>query len=196
MEPTMAAMDDLLKSLPIDQLAGKLGVDPATAESAAGSVLPAIFGGLQANADDPAGAASIDNALSQHSPQLVEGGINLDDVDTDDGEKIAGHIFGPQKDQVVAKLSESTGTEPGLLSKLLPTLAPIALSYLSKQLQARGQAPGGAASGQTAASGGGDIGNVLGSLLGGGSEASGGAGGFDIGSILGGLGGLLGGGRR
>jgi len=207
----MAGLDDLLNSLPLDQIAGRLGVDPGEAQAAASGLLPAIFGGLQANANDPAGAASLQEALTQHGPRLVEGGIDLDDVDTEDGAKIAGHIFGGQKDQVVAKVAETTGTEPSILSKLLPALAPIALSYITKQLAARGQAQPQAGSPQSQASapnaeqgsaqaGGIDVGSILGSILGGGGSTApaqqAGAGGLDIGSILGGLGGLLGGGRR
>ena len=187
----MAGLDDLLKALPLDQIAGKLGVDAGTAQSAIGGLLPAILGGLKANAEDPQGAASIQEALSQHSPQLVEGGVNLDEVDDNDGEKIAGHIFGDKKDAVVAKVAESTGQEAGLLGKLLPTLAPIAMSYIAKQMSGGGQQQ--AAPQAAQASGGGlDIGNLLGGLLGGGGSGSSG-GGLDIGNLLGGL---LGGGRR
>ena len=203
----MAGLDDLLNALPLDQIAGKFGIDPSTAQSAVSGLLPAIFGGLQANASDPQGAASLEKALAQHDPSLVEGGINLDDVDTDDGDKIAGHIFGGQKDQVVAKVAESTGTQPNILSQLLPTLAPIALSYITKQLANRGQAPSAAQPAQVPQAapapqqaGGVDIGGILGSILGGGGSGApgqqAGSGGLDIGSILGGLGGLLGGGRR
>ncbi|RZS63174.1 DUF937 domain-containing protein [Xylanimonas ulmi] len=190
----MAGLDDLLKALPLDQLAGSLGVDADTAQSAVGGLLPAIFGGLQANAADPAGAASLGQALAQHSGGLVDGGVSLDDVDTDDGAKIAAHIFGSQQDQVVAKVAETTGASSGLLQKLLPALAPIAMSFLSKQLASKAQ---GSAVPEATGQDAGGIGGVLGSILGGGSGGSGAqGGGFDIGSILGGLGGLLGGGRR
>lgn len=192
----MAGLDDLLKALPLDQIAGKFGVDPGTAQSAAGGLLPAILGGLKANAEDPQGAASIQEALSQHSPQLVEGGVNLDDVDVDDGQKIAGHIFGDKQDAVVAKVAETTGQQPSLLSKLLPALAPIAMSYIAKQMSGGGQQTTQAASqGAAAPEAGGGLGGLLGGLLGGGGSGGGG-GGLDIGGILGGLGGLLGGGRR
>ncbi len=53
----MAGLDDLLKALPLDQIAGKLGVDAGTAQSAIGGLLPAILGGLNANAEEPQGAA-------------------------------------------------------------------------------------------------------------------------------------------
>ena len=52
-------MDDILQNLPIDQLAQELGADPQEVQQAAQTALPALLGGLQANAQDPAGASSI-----------------------------------------------------------------------------------------------------------------------------------------
>src|SRR5690606_37152780 len=89
---TMAGIDDIISSIPLDQLAGRLGVDEATAQQAVGAALPALLGGLQANAQDPAGAASLGEAITQHDPSLVEGGVDLDAVDTADGEKIVRHV--------------------------------------------------------------------------------------------------------
>ncbi len=209
----MAGIDDILSTVPLDQLAGRLGVDEATAQRAVGAALPALLGGLRANTQDPAGATSLGEALAQHDPALVEGGVDLDDVDTDDGRKIVGHVFGQNEQAVVAQLAQSTGTGKDLLAKVLPALAPIALAFLAKQLGGAGSSGGvptgtsggtaGGTSGGTAAgkgagerpgapqTGGGGLGDVLGGLLGGGSGAGGG-----LDDLLGGLGGLLGGGRR
>ena len=46
-------LDDILGQLPIDQIAGQLGVDQQTARSAVDLALPALVGGLQANAQAP-----------------------------------------------------------------------------------------------------------------------------------------------
>ncbi|MDR0483015.1 MAG: DUF937 domain-containing protein [Cellulomonadaceae bacterium] len=209
----MAGLEDLLKALPIDDIAAKFGVDGATAEKAVSGLIPAILGGLEANAKDPAAASSLTKALESHSADLVDGGVKLDDVNTEDGAKIASHIFGENQDQVVAKLGEVTGAGSGLISKLLPTLAPVAMSWIAKMMSGGGKAAGIDAS---APAGGIDISSILGSILGGGGaqqSAGGGlgsiissifgggskqssAGGMDISNILGSLGGLLGGGTR
>ncbi len=181
-----ASIEDLLSELPVDQIAGRLGVEPAEVQRAASGALPAIFGGLKANADDPAGARSLAGALTEHSPALVEGGIDVDQVDTNDGQKIVDNVFGQNKDQVVARLSDTAGADSSLLQKLLPVLAPIALSFLSKQLMGGGATTG--ASGGTADGGG--LGDLLGGMLGGGSSGTSGSGG--LGDLLGGM---LGGGR-
>ncbi|GGF03941.1 DUF937 domain-containing protein [Mycetocola zhadangensis] len=219
----MPSLDDLLGRLPIADIAARLGVDEATASAAVEQALPALVSGLEANAQDAGGAASLEEAVSQHSPALVEGGIDLEEVDPADGEKIVSHIFGEHKDQVVATLSSGT-TQPAsftggsVVGKLLPILAPIVLSYLAKQFSERKQSTETAQPTEpmqsrvpkpTPEKEQGGLGGILGGLLGGGSSDSGSSGG--IGEILGGLlggdsrssggigdvlGGLLGGGRK
>ena len=185
----MSNVDDIVAGIPMQSLADQLGVDQATAESAVREALPALLGGMQANAADPAGEASLAGALQQHSPSLVEGGVDLDQVDIDDGQKIVGHVFGGNTDQVAQTLGSGLGGGGGgdLIKKLLPLLAPIVLSYLASRMQG-----GGGAADQAPEQSGGGLGDLLGSILGG---AGGGQGG-QAGSILDMLGGLLGGGRR
>jgi hypothetical protein len=183
----MTAVDDILSNIPLNDLAARLGVDEGTAEQASRQALPALLGGIQANTDDPGGAASFASAVHQHDNDLVEGGVNLDSVDENDGERIVGHVFGDQRGQVVQQLGSTGGasTTQDLMAKLLPLLAPIVMSYLAKRLSG-----GGAAGGPQS----GGLGDLLGGMLGG-------AGGQQQGDLLGGglgdlLGGLLGGGRR
>ena len=195
----MAGIEGLMKELPIGDIAKRLGVDEATAKQAIDQALPTLFGGLKANAQDPAGERSIAEAVEQHPPSLVEGGVDLTDVDEADGEKIVRHVFGDNKQQVVQALGGlPKGGGRALQEKLLPILAPIVLSYLAKQLGGKGTGGLGGVLGDILGSaagsskgGGGAVGDILGDLLGGGSAK--GKGGGGIGDILGGL---LGGGRR
>ncbi|WP_354215340.1 DUF937 domain-containing protein [Arthrobacter sp. UYCo732] len=68
-------------------------------------------------------------------------------VDTADGEKIVGHVFGGQQDYVAAQLAGTSGlggVGGDLIRKALPILAPIVMSYLAKRSSARaGKAPAG-----------------------------------------------------
>ncbi|HEU4867869.1 MAG TPA: DUF937 domain-containing protein [Actinomycetota bacterium] len=196
----MAGIEGLMKELPIGDIAQRLGVDEATAKQAIDQALPTLFGGLKANAQDPAGERSIAEAVSQHPPSLVEGGVNLSDVDESDGEKIVSHVFGDNKQQVVQTLGGlPKGGGKALQEKLLPILAPIVLSYLAKQLGGKGGKGAGGLGGVLGdilgsaaggGKGGGGVGDILGDLLGGGGAKGKGGGVGDI------LGGLLGGGRR
>ncbi len=139
----MPSLDDLLGRIPVADVADRLGVDESTASAAIEEALPALVSALETNAEDPAGAASLEKAISDHSPALVDGSVNLDEVDAADGEKIVGHIFGEHKDQVVATLSAGTGSShaPGssVFGQLLPLLAPIVLSYVAKEFSDRKQ---------------------------------------------------------
>ncbi|WP_433505268.1 DUF937 domain-containing protein [Pseudonocardia halophobica] len=210
----MSPVDEILAQVPLGDLAARLGVDEATAEHAARQALPALLGGIQANAEDPAGAASLAHAVQQHDSGLIDGGVDLGQVDTSDGDRIVGHVFGEQRPMVVNQLGGlgPLGGSPGggaaapgaqgalggqdgsgLIAKLLPILAPIVMSYLAKKV-AGGSAGTGGLPGSGAGSGGG-LGDLLGGILGGAGGRSG------QGGILGGglgdlLGGLLGGGRR
>jgi hypothetical protein len=207
----MDPADEILSQIPLSQLAQQLGVDEATAEEAVRSAVPALLGGMAANAQDAGGAASLEKALSQHTSNPLEG-LGIEGIDTKDGEAIVGNVFGDNTDQVINKLGGQTGGK-GLMQQLLPILAPIILSMLAGKFMkgqaapAGGQVPsggpmpsgdsgaggledllGGATTGAGGASGGG-LGDLLGGLLGGSSGGSA-AGMDDL------LGGLLGGGSK
>jgi hypothetical protein len=203
----MSAVDDILADIPMDQLAAQLGVDEATAEQATRQAIPALLGGMQANTADPAGAMSLAGALGEHPSELIDGGVDLNQVDAGDGEKIVGNIFGPNQDQVAQTLGGnlSGGQAGGLIQRLLPMLAPIVLAYLSKRLMGQRQGSGqddplgsilsGGGSGSTGGSSN-PLNDLLSSMLGTAATGGGGAGQPSGGSILDMLGGLLGAGRR
>jgi hypothetical protein len=180
----MAGVDDVLAQIPMDDLAARLGVDPATAADLSRQAIPALLAGMGANAQDPDGAASLAAALGQHDPSELEGGVDLDAVDEEDGDKIVHNVFGDNTDAVVAKLGAAGPAGGGAMQRLLPMLAPIVMAYLAKQMsQPRGGQPQGSP-------GGGGLGDVLGGMLGGGSSrggASGGGLGGGLGDLLGGL---------
>jgi hypothetical protein len=218
----MSAVDDILGALPADQISQQVGASPDEVRTAAAALLPALLGGLQANAADPSGAGSIVQALGQHDDDLLTGGADLSTIDAQDGTAIASHIFGDQEDEVVNRIGGlpavgGSGAGGALVKKLLPILAPMVLSWLANRVLKGGGLGGGTAGAQPADTtpslpgGGGSapgslddlLRDVLGSAVGGSSTPSGStagaeaSAGFDPGSIIGDvLGGILGGGRR
>lgn len=78
--------------------------------------IPTLLSGLEANAQDPASERSILEALEQHDPALVEGGVDPNQIDTADGDKIASHVFGPHRDQVIERLSLNGAGSSGISS--------------------------------------------------------------------------------
>lgn len=208
----MSEIDDLANRLPIAQIAGQLGVDTTTARAAVNQALPALLLGLKENASDEQGAKSLASALTSHQNNLAGDQIDISQIDTGDGQKIVGNIFGSNENQVVSALGNTGAVSSGLIQKLLPILAPIVLSYLAGQVAKKSGGGGlgdilaGALGGATAQSGtqqagtqqagaGGGLGDLLGSVLG--SAINSKAGGSGTGDLLGSvLGGLLGGGKR
>jgi hypothetical protein len=139
---------------------------------------------MKANADEPAGAESLARALGQHDGSLLDGGVDVGQIDADDGKKIVDHIFGDNEEAVVNQLGGVGALDAGSIAKLLPLLAPLLMSFLGKGFGGGGQptTSGGSASDD---GGGGGLGDLLGGLLGGGGGGGGGFG--DIGDLLGGL---------
>ncbi|GAB3405828.1 hypothetical protein GCM10027515_19640 [Schumannella luteola] len=189
----MSDIDQLLKTLPVGDIARQVGVDEDTAQDALQQILPGLVGGLQANVAD-GGEASLEKALGFHQGRS----LSLADVDEADGQKIVKNVFGDNAAPVASKLADSSAKSSvtqGLIEKILPIVAPLVLAWLANRFFGQKDA-GGSASAAPASTGGG-LGDILGGLLGGGSGSSGGSSsGGGIGDILGGLGGLLGGGKR
>jgi hypothetical protein len=196
---TMAGLDDLYSQIPVADIASRLGVPEGEVNQAIQTLVPTLVGGIQHNVvSDEIDSSKLESAIATEGGSgLLDGGVNVEQVDTGAGEQFVARIFGGNDTNQVASALAGSGAGSGdLIKKLLPILIPIVLAYLGKQ------ASGGSAAGGTS---GGGLGDVLGSILGG---ASGGSGGGDnplgniLGNVLGGkqggaigdiLGGLLGG---
>jgi hypothetical protein len=184
----MDGLDELAKRLPIGAIAKRLGVSEAEAKDAVNEALPALVSGLAANSATPQGEKSLEKALQKHSrASVLDGGVDVDAVDTHDGEKIVSNIFGGNRDQVVSALaSTKSSTTQSVIQKILPIVAPIVLAWLAEKFLGK---TGGTGSPKSTGSPSGGIGDLLGGLLGGGSGGSSGG----LGDLLGGL---LGGGKK
>lgn len=171
-------LDDILKQVPVDDIAERFGVSPDVARRAAEEGGAALLGGLAKNAETAEGSSAIEKALSRH--EGFTGASSVDDVDAADGEKIIGHVFGGDEKQVVEGLTASEKTAGGIdFGKLLPVLAPIVMGLIANANKDK--------------SGGGGIGDLIGGLLSGGQNGGGQNDGGLAGSIGDLLGGLLGG---
>ena len=156
----MADLNELLNMIPLDQLAAKLGVDADTARATAATALPSLLAGLQHNAASPDGAEALSAAVTQHDAGLLDGGVDIDAVDTKDGAKIVRHALGDNQSSLASQLSGAApaGVDLGaLVQKALPILAPLVMAFLAKKM--------------SSSSGG--LGGLLGGLLGGQGAAGG-----------------------
>lgn len=172
------ALDDILKQVPIDDIAKRLGVSHDEAKTAVEQGGAVLLGGLSKNASTDEGSAAIQKALKKH--EGTTGAASVDEIDQADGDKIVSHILGAEeKKKVTEKLTQSDKTAGIDFGKLLPILAPIVMGLIANA----GKGKSGSAS--TESQGGGGIGDIIGGLLGGGGKS--GDGGIDLGSIVGGL---------
>lgn len=167
----MSEIQDILNQLPIDQLAQQVGASPDEVESAVRQAVPALLMGMDANAQDPAGANSLLGALGQHSPGLIADGVDVSQIDQADGEKITANIFGSNEDAVVSQLGSAGGADGDLIKKLLPILAPIVMAWLAGKLMKVDEGQGQSTQTQSS-SGGGILGQILGQVLGGGGATA------------------------
>lgn len=197
----MSATDEILSQVSMSRLAERLGTDEATARRAAEAALPTLVAGLTGEANDPARSTQLAGAARRdHDPALLAADDPVAEVDEGDGDKIVDHVLGQRRPQVESQLQGFLGDSSGsLVSRVLPLLAPLVMSWLSGKMTGGGRSSGGGLGdvlggilgGDTSggASSGGGLGDILGGMFGGGSEGSSGGG---LGGILGELGGQAG----
>lgn len=155
-----------------------LNIDEGKAKWVVSAAVPLMIAALNYNAKNKNQGEQIDRALEQHSGGILAnlaGALSSRDT-TSDGSKIVNHIFGKNTDYVTQNLSQKSGLSAGQIGGLLAMLAPVVMGFLGQQK--RNTNTGGVA-------------DLVGGLLGGGAQNSGGGG------LLGGLiGSVLGGGRQ
>jgi hypothetical protein len=185
----MAGLDDLYAQIPTSEIADKLGADQGDVDKAIQTLVPVLLGGLQHNSQDPEHASKIESAAnSQAARGLLDAGGGVEQVDESDGHQEVAALFGGNDtDQVAAALAQGGVGNSDLLKKLLPIVLPIVLAYIGNQLKSGG---GNGAPEKKAEASGGGLGDILGSILGGGSgdKSLGGI----LGTVLSGKGGALG----
>lgn len=179
-----SSVNQFLSSLPIDKIAARVGENPETVNSTLQSIIPALLAKMSDNSQDDSGEQALGQALEQHDPALVDGTVNIDDVDEEDGEKITDHVFGADRSAVAQQLGGITAGGASLVQKLLPIVAPLLMSWLAGKVQG-GQGAGTQGKGGVVRS---VLGGLLGSLAAGKAtdSSTGGALGGILGSILGG----------
>ena len=166
----------------VSSLSKKTGVSSKAISALVMAALPLLMKSMTQNASSASGISSLMGALSQHkSTKSLEDQIS--EADVNDGQKIIGHIFGDNTSGMINQLSSQTGISSDQVSSVLGSMAPALLSTLSATTTAgKDDTP------ETAADMGG-LADLVGGILGGGSQSSS----SGLGGLLGGLGSLFGG---
>ena len=147
----MAGLDELFAQIPVQDIASKLGADQGEVNNAIKTLVPALVGGLAQNVQsNDIDSSELESAVAkQGHSDLLDGGVNVDQVDEKQGDKLRRALFGGNDSNAVASALGGTGAgSSDLIKKLLPILAPIVLAYIGKQLtKGSAPAPGPAAAG-------------------------------------------------
>ncbi|HEX6140939.1 MAG TPA: DUF937 domain-containing protein [Candidatus Limnocylindria bacterium] len=189
-------LDDLRSALSgetVDEISRKIGANPAQTKTAIDQALPVLLGALGKEAADPDRRQGLHQAIREdHDGTLIDnlGAYLRGEMGgrAANGDGIVNHVLGDRRETAVQALSAKSGLDLGMIAQLLPLLAPIVMGMLGKKersgnlsMDDMADALGGdtarAAQEQP------DLGDLLGSILGGGQ--SGGKGG--IGDFLGGI---------
>jgi hypothetical protein len=143
----------------VRQMAEQFGIDEGQAQSAISAVLPMLAGAMQQNVQS-GGADGLLNALQNgnHEKYLDDPGALFSPAAVDDGNGILGHLLGSKEvsRQVATHAAAESGVNSAIIKQMLPMVAGMLMGGLSRQ----------ANSGD-----GGLMGQVLGSLMGGGTGA-------------------------
>lgn len=162
------------------QAGAQLGLNQSQSQSAIAALLPAISSALKQNTSKPEGLAGLLGALQNgnHSQYLDDAQAVASPAAVTDGNAILGHLFG-SKDvsrAVAGHAAKQTGLDSGILKKMLPMVATMAMGSLSKQSSSGsvGQGLAGLAVNKLMGGGvkGGIASMVVGSLLGGNKRAA------------------------
>ena len=117
-------------------LSRQLGVNDSRVSSAISMALPFLLSQMNKNARTQQGAASLSEALNQHSGSTlnnIESVINSPNMA--DGLGILGHVFGNKQNQVARNIGNQSGLSAGNVMQILATLAPVVMSFLGSQKQ-------------------------------------------------------------
>ena len=120
----------LLSNSSVNSVSKKTGLTSILVRKLIMAALPVLIKYLTQNVLSQGGAASLLNALTQHTSKrsMAE---QIDEVDEEDGGKIIRHILGNDEKKVVADLAEETGLKGEEVTRGLASFAPALLSALS-----------------------------------------------------------------
>lgn len=196
-----------------EEAQNKFGIDKNQMIALAAVAAPLIISYLRNKANDKNEAEALNHALDKdHDGSILENPAQAVERQ-EEGNSILSHIFGQKKADVENSLSQQTGISMGKIGPLLGMLAPVVMGYIGRQKQQNNVNAGGlgdllggilgSAHNEVQQQQSNPLNDILGSVLGGGSQQSSGNPLGDIlGNVLGGtnnsnqqqggLGGLLG----
>lgn len=128
----------------VKQLANDTGLDTTNTVTALAKLLGGLNRGIQNNTAQPAGLESLMRAIQggNHQQYLQDSQSAFTESARQDGNHILGHILGSKDASraLASQVEQDTGISSGILKKMLPMVATMAMGALSKQSQSSGGA--------------------------------------------------------
>ena len=180
-----------------EQAENKFGISRNQVIALLAVATPLIISYLRNKSQDAKEAEALNSALDKdHNGSILNDPSQIEARQAEGG-SILDHIFGGQKSSVENQLSQNTGISIDKIGPILAMLAPVVMGYIGQQKQQSNVGAGGLgdllggilgnASNQAQTQQSNPLNDILGSVLGGGQQASGGNPLNDIlGSVLGG----------
>lgn len=124
----------------IDAISQKLGVSREQIETIAAVGLPTLLEAMNRNADGD-GADGLARALDDHATQdPFDMSAFLNRFTDGEGERMVGHIFGPQSGNVEDSMAQFAGMKSDTVRRILSILAPLLLANMASKWSKRKQA--------------------------------------------------------
>lgn len=122
---------------PLNKIGGKFGLSDQQTQEVVKLFLPALTEGIKKNVSQKGGLESFLGALSKggHDKYLNDQDSLVSEDAIADGNGILGHVLKNKQvsRQLAKKTSEITGIDQGVLEKILPLAADLAMGALKKQ---------------------------------------------------------------
>jgi hypothetical protein len=189
-----SVLDDLRSQLSgetVSNISRRIGADPEQTKTAMDGAIPMLLAALGQEAADPERRAGLQQAIQEDHdgsvvddlPAYLNGQIS---GKATNGQGIVNHVLGERQEPAAQALAGKSGLDLSAIMSLLPLLAPIVMGMLGKKERSGGLSidnMADALGGDTrrAVNDSPDIGDLLGSVLGGQGEGTTG----DIGDLLG-----------
>lgn len=129
----MSLLNTLLGSMTsqssVQSLSGKTGLSGKQISGLLALAMPLLIKAMTKNASSGQGISSLLGALSQHTnPGKKSTAEQIEEADTEDGQKIIGHILGKDTDKVVNQLAGQTDLSADQVTSVLSQMAPAMMS--------------------------------------------------------------------
>ena len=97
----MAGLDDLFAQIPVQDIASKIGADQGEVNNAIRTLVPALVGGLAQNVQsNDIDSSDLESAVAkQGTSGLLDGGVNVDQVDESQGDHLVATPLRRQRQQ-------------------------------------------------------------------------------------------------